>query len=414
MKQGIELGLENIIKALESLGNPHLSLKCIHVAGTNGKGSVVNLISTALSSKYKIGTFTSPHFLVPNDAIKINNQPISLQEYNSHYEKTRELKLTMFEKEVVVAVLVFASTRPDVCIFEVGMGGRLDATNIIQPIFCCITNIGLDHTEFLGDTVELIAAEKAGIVKRGCTGVVIGCQQFNQVVGILAKQCDNMNVEYYKVEKAIRDTDSANSSQGYYLDIYNNTVFVERCKAGEYELENAALVAKLLTLLSQHGFTLCNQQVQVAFKEAQLLGRLSWHVYRNSRVLVDGCHNLQSCLKLREHLDQLNEHKIVFICAFSGKRDYKILINTVCKNDPAYVVQFTNPEHMPWVSCIEPKQVVDNMPTCHFVGDLEETLQECASQDALIVVFGSLYLIADFYRLKGNFPDKVGIMQDTK
>ncbi|MPN07446.1 Folylpolyglutamate synthase [bioreactor metagenome] len=157
-------------RLINDLGNPQWQLKCLHVAGTNGKGSVTNYLRSILQQAgYRVGTFTSPHLIVHNDRIRINDVYISDEELlsiaNEHDQFWKDYDLSMFEIDMVISILYFLRQRVDYVVYEVGMGGRLDPTNIIHALASVIVNIGLDHMEYLGDTLDKIAYEKAGIIK---------------------------------------------------------------------------------------------------------------------------------------------------------------------------------------------------------------------------------------------------------
>ena len=168
-------GFDNILALMEQFGNPHQKLRCIHVAGTNGKGSTSHLIAAALQSAgYKVGLYTSPHLVDFRERIRINGQPIPETEVVTFVEKIQSLKqnlstfnfqFSFFEAATALAFDYFARENVDIAVIEVGLGGRLDSTNIITPLLSVITNIGFDHTEFLGHTLAAIAREKAGIIK---------------------------------------------------------------------------------------------------------------------------------------------------------------------------------------------------------------------------------------------------------
>ena len=163
-------GLDHFKQYMASLGNPQNRLRSIHVAGTNGKGSTTNDIRSILQAAgYKVGSFTSPFMITHLDRIRINDQDIRedafLEITNRFYDSWMEWDLSMFEIDMCIAVFYYLEEQADFCVFETGLGGRKDATNILQPLVSVITNIGMDHMEFLGDTLEKIAGEKAGIVK---------------------------------------------------------------------------------------------------------------------------------------------------------------------------------------------------------------------------------------------------------
>ena len=171
-------GLENTLRLMEHVGNPHTRLRAIHVAGTNGKGSTSHLIAAALQAAgYKVGLFTSPHLVSLTERIRINGQPIPEAEVaafvTQHQAFLDELQPSFFETMTAMGFAYFVKEKVDIAVVEVGLGGRLDSTNVLTPILSVITNIGLDHTEFLGNTLTKIAREKAGIIKPGVP-VVIG------------------------------------------------------------------------------------------------------------------------------------------------------------------------------------------------------------------------------------------------
>ena len=163
-------GLDNTLALMEHLGNPHTQLRAVHIAGTNGKGSTSHLIAAALQAQgYKVGLFTSPHLVDFRERIRINGEMISQKEVIDWVEDNRafldELRPSFFETTTALAFAYFAQQQVDIAVIEVGLGGRLDSTNILCPLVSVITNIGIDHTDFLGDTLQQIAAEKAGIIK---------------------------------------------------------------------------------------------------------------------------------------------------------------------------------------------------------------------------------------------------------
>jgi dihydrofolate synthase/folylpolyglutamate synthase len=177
-QSAIKKGLDNIIKLCEALGNPQLRFPAIHIAGTNGKGSTSHMIAGALQhAGYRTGLYTSPHLVDLRERIRINGVPVTEQFVIDFVEKTKqlvkEIEPSYFELNVAMAFVAFAEEKVDVAVIETGLGGRLDSTNIITPVLSIITNIGLDHTQILGDTLALIAEEKAGIIKEKVP-VVIG------------------------------------------------------------------------------------------------------------------------------------------------------------------------------------------------------------------------------------------------
>ena len=193
-------GLENTLRLMAQVGNPHLQLKAIHVAGTNGKGSTSHLIAAALQAAgYKVGLFTSPHLVSLTERIRINGQPIPEAEVAAFVEQHKafldELQPSFFETMTAMGFAYFVKGKVDFAVVEVGLGGRLDSTNVLTPILSVITNIGLDHTEFLGNTLTKIAKEKAGIIKAGVP-VVIG-ESHPQTMNVFLAKAQECSSEIY-------------------------------------------------------------------------------------------------------------------------------------------------------------------------------------------------------------------------
>ncbi len=193
-------GLENTLRLMAQVGNPHLHLKAIHVAGTNGKGSTSHLIAAALQAAgYKVGLFTSPHLVSLTERIRINGQPIPEDEVaafvTQHKAFLDELQPSFFETMTALGFAYFVQEQVDIAVVEVGLGGRLDSTNVLTPILSVITNIGLDHTEFLGNTLTKIAKEKAGIIKAGVP-VVIG-ESHPQTMNVFLAKAQECGSEIY-------------------------------------------------------------------------------------------------------------------------------------------------------------------------------------------------------------------------
>ena len=189
-------GLETTLRLLAHLGNPHERLRAVHVAGTNGKGSTSHLIAAALQSAgYKVGLYTSPHLVSLTERIRINGRPIAEEEVARFVEENRsfldELQPSFFETLTAMAFAYFAAQEVDIAVIEVGLGGRIDSTNVLTPLLSVITNIGMDHTEYLGNTLAKIAREKAGIMKQGVP-CIIG-ETHPQTMNVFltrARECD--------------------------------------------------------------------------------------------------------------------------------------------------------------------------------------------------------------------------------
>jgi dihydrofolate synthase/folylpolyglutamate synthase len=207
---GVKLGLENIKRFLERIGNPHKSLKIFHIAGSNGKGSVAAFLASMLTeSGFSCGLYTSPHFIHFNERIKISGAEISDDRVESfiadHWEYVIQQKLTFFEVTTALAYQYFAERNVDYAVIETGLGGRLDATNTAEPIAAIITSISLEHTEVLGDTLAQIAGEKAGIIKQGCK--VFTGKLPADAMRVIREKATSVNADLFPLEDAIDEID---------------------------------------------------------------------------------------------------------------------------------------------------------------------------------------------------------------
>lgn len=270
--------LTNTVNFAGYLGNPELKFKSVHVAGTNGKGSTSHMLASILQeSGYKVGLYTSPHLKDFRERIKISGQEIKKREVINFIEKHQQFleenKLSFFEMTVGMAFDYFAKQQVDVAIIEVGMGGRLDSTNIIIPEVSVITNIGLDHTQFLGETLPEIAFEKAGIIKFSIP-VVIGENQ-PEVLGIFQKIANQKNADLYVASNLINEQLASDLS-------------------GNYQVHNIKTVAQTIRILRQKGFVISEEQLKKGLlnviKNTHLMGR--WQqLKKNPKVICDTGHN---------------------------------------------------------------------------------------------------------------------------
>lgn len=297
-KDAFKKDLSNTLKFAEHLGHPERQFKTIHVGGTNGKGSVSHMLASVFQAAgYKTGLYTSPHLKDFRERIRINGQLIPQKKVISFVEKNQDFfgnnKLSFFEMTVGMAFDYFANEKVDIAIIEVGMGGRLDSTNIIRPEISVITNIGLDHTAYLGDTFAEIAREKAGIIKEGVP-VVIGEKQ---------KETTSIFEETSKEMKAELQFANDHKFPKYYTDL-----------RGEYQKKNLRTMLTSLKVLRGKGWNLSEEAIKNGLSNVKLHTGLQgrWDVIREKpKVICDTAHNAEG-LKLvmkqlkKEHFQHLH------------------------------------------------------------------------------------------------------------
>ncbi|WP_046215714.1 bifunctional folylpolyglutamate synthase/dihydrofolate synthase [Paenibacillus wulumuqiensis] len=313
---GIRPGLERIEQLMQLLGNPHRRLKFIHVAGTNGKGSTCAFLTRVLiESGYDVGTFTSPYITKFTNRFQYNGQDIPeetlLRVANRLYPLVAEMAATelgsptMFEVSTALAIVYYAEEcYPDVVVWETGLGGRMDVTNIVHPIVSVITNVGYDHTDILGDTLEQIAGEKAGIIKPGVP-VVTSVDQ-PEVIEVLARKAEQCRTTMYlagrdyTAERLSGDEDS----QSFHFKGPFREMDIQIGMQGEHQCANAGLAMMTLEVLRQYmAFVLDDEPLLSGFRHTFWAGRLE-KVSDHPPIVLDGAHNPEGAASLVKSIPQ--------------------------------------------------------------------------------------------------------------
>lgn len=332
---GSRPGLSRTQKLLAKLGNPEKDMKFIHVAGTNGKGSTCAMLSAMLiSAGYKTGLYTSPYIVRFNERMQINGEPISDSELASLVEiikpiaESMEDKPTEFEIITALAFLYYKRNGCDVVVLEVGMGGRLDSTNVIEaPLVSVITGIALDHTGVLGDSVACIAAEKAGIIKKGCP-VVYGGRD-DAAYKIIRARCEETGSELVRtnlkslstyVETLECTRFSYSSQKGIYIDVSLPLL-------GKYQMDNAATVIETGETLIKLGFTLSRFDIRRGIRNACWNARFEL-LAQDPPVIFDGSHNIQGVTAAAESIKQyFGDKKVALLMGVLADKDYSDMVN---------------------------------------------------------------------------------------
>ena len=359
----INLGLERISSILDLMDNPQDRLKCIHVAGTNGKGSVCAFISTILTEAgFKTGLFTSPHLFRYTERIKIDEKEIPTDIFAEKIFKINKLSeknnihLTEFEILTAVMFEYFAENNVDYAVIEVGLGGKYDSTNVIKnPLCSVITTIDFDHTERLGDTIEKIAEEKSGIIKPYCPVVV-----------------DNNNKGFDVIKS---------HTTGKQLHLAKNYEYKDVSLKGDYQKENLNLALTAIDILLPN---LDKNIIQQALKHVVHHGRFEY--FEDKKILIDGGHNPNGIRVLRENLDiyfKNTDKRFVFGCL--KNKNYPEMINLLFKEgDEIYFNHFNHQNSATY----EELSSVCKYPSKEFNGKLPDF-------KGITVICGSLYMISE-------------------
>lgn len=339
--------LEAMKYIMSKFGNPHTKLKCIHVAGTNGKGSVCEMISNCLiNAGYNVGKFISPHLIKFNDGIWLNNNQITddeveeillpLSKVVEEYNNTHEIPVKWFEVITSLVFIYFYKKQCDLVVLETGLGGELDCTNIINPIVSIITKIGYDHVDILGNTIEEIAKQKAGIIKPNSETVFIN--QPN-VIKIIEEKCQKTNNKLH----IINSEEIVNYS--YNKDLqkfdYKNYKNIEINLKGKVQIENAAECIETMEILKNNGIKISKEAIYQGLKTVVHHARMET-ISNNPLIIFDGGHNESAIQNLKQNIEQYySNKKRVYIISILKTKDYKTLIKELTEDNEA-IFYFTN------------------------------------------------------------------------
>jgi len=345
--------LRHVEELLNRMGNPQLAARTVHIAGTKGKGSVAAMIAQVLSdSGYKTGLYTSPHLHTLRERISVDGSLISEADFAAAMAEIKPFiesmkqdatfrQLTYFEALTALTFAYFKKKRVDFQVLEVGLGGRLDATNVASPVVCIITPISLDHTQILGNSLEEIAREKAGIIKSGCWVVI--SPQPEEAASVISDICRGKEAKVVQVGKDItwHKTGGDLSHQSLVIEGRTSKYQVSIPLLGDFQLENAAAAVATLEILASAGFAISAADI------TQGLARLKWpgrfHILQqNPTVLVDGAHNVASMRRLVSNIKSCFSYKRIFLVfGTSCDKDIPGIINELVDLSPQVIVTQT-------------------------------------------------------------------------
>lgn len=370
----------NIVVACEKLNNPHQQFKSIHIAGTNGKGSTSHMLSAILQKAgYKTGLYTSPHLKDFRERIRINGQMIPKAKVVEFVATNKKwfstIGMSFFEMTVGLAFHHFAQEKVDIAIIETGLGGRLDSTNILTPELSIITNIGLDHTALLGDTIEQIATEKAGIIKES-TPVVIGRKQ-SKTEAIFQLHASNK-----------KTTPTYAISSSYLTDL-----------KGDYQKENINTCVSSVRLLQKNGWNITEEHIKNGLKKVVentgLLGR--WQILNNSPLTIcDTGHNVDGIQRILQQLKETPHQHLHFVFGTVEDKNTDIILSMLPKSATYYFCQANIPR------ALNKQQLLDlankytlKGKTYPTVNNAFKAAQTQAKERDLIFIGGSTFVVAE-------------------
>jgi dihydrofolate synthase/folylpolyglutamate synthase len=398
-------GLENVLGISVAFNNPHLAFKSIHVAGTNGKGSSSSMLAAILQTAgYKVGLYTSPHIHRFTERIRINGIEIPESEV-VHFvsENTtvfEQFKPSFFEITTILAFNWFAKQQVDIAIIETGMGGRLDATNIINPEVSLITNVSLDHTQFLGDSLPAIAAEKAGIIKSN-TPVVISEHQeeLHEVYENKSRSLHAPLIEAYNNYVCKEATSLLSSIEIKVEDKKNNTILdIKTDLQGSYQTRNVLGVLSIIDVLKSKGWNIPADAVLEGLAHVQMLSGFKgrWQIVSHGPlVILDAAHNEAGMRLSMAQLKGLNK-SIHIVIGMVKDKDVSHILSLLPKTASYYFCQADNPRALPAADLQHMAKQLDlNGVVIPAVNDALNAAQKTSHVDDVIWVGGSLYVLGE-------------------
>lgn len=403
LKFGIKPGLERMQAALLRLDNPHLKRPAIHIAGTNGKGSTVTYLRSVLQDAgYQVGTFTSPYIETFNERISLNGLPISdddlcwcanvVRPVVEEINKTPIGPFTEFEIITLMSFIYFKHHSVDVVIYEVGLGGRLDATNVIEPLVCGVTNIGHDHQAILGDSLIDIAYEKLGIVKDHVP--LFTTEENGCVLDVFKEVCDQHACHCYEALKQYMPQNIEVGESGMKFDWLNfPDVFLEM--KGLHQVKNATLAFAILQYLKEKRiFNLSDVNIYRGMKEAFWKGRFEI-IHDSPAIVLDGAHNPEGMKQLCQTVESLYPNRRRrFIISVLKDKDYTEMFELLAQvADEVYFTTFDHPRAQSAIAQYDCYKGAHASYEDDFESLIDEVFDQLEETDCLIVT-GSLYFIS--------------------
>jgi len=370
----VKFGLDATLDIMKALGNPHKDFKSIHIAGTNGKGSVSSFISRILIEQgYKVGVYTSPHLVDFSERIRVNEKNISKKDIVRIVEKIKPnvSEQTYFEIVTALAFEYFSEQKVDFAVVEVGMGGRLDATNIVIPEVSVITNISLEHTEYLGETISKITEEKAGIIKQG---VPVVTSRDGEAFEIIKKICKDRGSELNVAEE-------------------NG---VEISMKGDFQKKNAMLALGVVEVLKQRGIKVSKDAVQIGLKTAKWPGRMD---LVQEKMMFDCAHNPEGAKTLVEELISMGHRDVVMVIGIMKDKDISKMVSEFEKISNEIIL--CRPDIERAASALEIAKHLNKKSV--MMPSVKKALKyaEEIADDRLIVLTGSIFTVGEGFQALG-------------
>lgn len=391
-----KLGLDRIRAVLDALGRPQNRCRFVHVAGTNGKGSTCAMIESGLrAAGLRTGLFTSPHLAQPTERIRIDGEPVDAGRFAAAFERVHlaveslleagaiDMHTTYFETVTAMALVIFAEERTDKVVLEVGLGGRLDATNVVRPELCVITPIDFDHEAFLGRSLESIAGEKAGILKPGVPAVF--ARQRPEAAPVLDARAEKVGAPVARTTGwQIRNLEL--HPAGSRFEAGQPALFIDCPLAGEHQVENAVTAALALRCLG-----ISDSSIQAGIARTRWPGRLE-RIFERPEIILDGAHNPAAARALAAYIERFYGARRVRLI-YGAMRDKSVAEMGGILFPQAQEVILTAPRQSRAIAPEALRGLVDH-PNLRVAAHIEDAL-EMPPGDAVTFITGSLFLVAE-------------------
>ncbi len=398
--------LTNTKELCRYLGNPESKFKSIHVAGTNGKGSSAHLLAAILiEAGYKTGLYTSPHLKDFSERIRVNGQPVSKEAIINFVQNCQqflsELKPSFFEMSVGLAFKQFAEEAVDIAVIEVGLGGRLDSTNVITPVVSLITNIGYDHTDMLGETLPEIAAEKAGIIKPGVP-VVIG-NYTAETLPVFEQKANERNSPITLAQNQYRIKMEIMTEQFQQLSVYENGILrfsdLKLSLTGSYQLQNLPGVLATINDLRRQGFEITDDHIRKGLQSVQKLTGLKgrWQLLgENPTIIADTGHNLEAFREIWSQISGYKYQQLHLVLGFVQGKAVEKILTLFPKDSLFYFCKPSVPRGLELEELVSIAEVYQlKYHIIPAVNDALKKARELAQKNDIIFVGGSTFVVAE-------------------
>lgn len=402
-KFGMIFGLTQVERILNAIGNPHKDIQAIHIGGTNGKGSTAAMISSILQKEgYRVGLYTSPHLIRFTERIKVNGKEIEGEEVAELAGRIkREIEaagitppFTFFDFTTAMALHYFKQKWVDLAILEVGLGGRLDSTNVVDPLLSIITNIAKDHEEYLGKSILKISREKAGIIKSGRP--LITAAEQPQVLRLFSKLCGAKSSPYYRVGKEFRYV-RAEGEDFDYEGLNRKLWGVHLNLKGSHQVINATTALGATEVLEELGYRVSTDAMIDGLKEVDWPGRLEM-VSSSPRVVLDGAHNPAGALVLKESLEKEFQYQhLILLIGIMKDKDIQSMLHLLASRADHIILTRPHTDRATPPSLLK-KALRQNGKKAEIAEDFKEAIERglaLTHQEDLLCITGSLYTVGE-------------------